>query len=175
MTEIAPILELHTAPWTATYTLRPEKLQIRAAIKKYGILSPVVIQAGTNLIIDGKTRCEIALDLGLTHVPVVAVECTEVEAMVLHVRLNRYRGETVARRLASIIRRVLVSGTYDEEALRNEFSMSHDEFDVLADGTVLKRRNIAAHEYSMSWVPYESDTGEDIRIERPTGLPEQVD
>ena len=135
----------------------------------------VSIGQGGNMIIDGKARCEIALDLRMTDVPVVEVECTEVEAMVLHVRLNRYRGDTVARRLSAIIRRILVSEVYDMDSLRNEFAMSHDEFDVLADGTVLKRRNISAHEYAAAWVPIESASGEDVRIERPTGIKEQVD
>lgn len=171
--ELVEIRTLKAPKWSSVYTLKPEKRQIKDSIKEFGVLSPVVVQAGTNLILDGKTRAEIALDLGNTHIPTVFVECDEVDAMLLHVRLNRYRGDVVARRLSGILRRVLVSKKYDDEGLRHKLGMTHDEFDVLADGTILKHRNIPEHTYSAAWVPIESATGEDIRIERPTGTPEQ--
>ena len=52
--------------------------------------------------------------------------------------------------------------------------MTSDEFDVLADGSLVKMRKIKQHSYSPAWVPIESTSGEDIRIERPTGHTEQV-
>lgn len=167
------ISDLVAPKWAAVYTLRPEKIQIRSSIQKHGILAPVVVQQDTGVIIDGKTRVETAYELGWRQVPATVVPCSEVEAMILHVRLNRYRGTVVARRLSAIIRRILASGAYSEDELRNTFAMSHDEFDVLADGTILKHRNISEHTYSAAWVPIESASGHDVRIERPTGLPEQ--
>jgi len=171
--ELVMIRTLKAPPWSSVYTLKPEKRQIRASIKTHGVLSPVIAQTETNWIIDGKTRSEIALELGSTHIPVVFVECGEVEAMILHVQMNRYRGEVVARRLSQIIRRILVSGAYDADSLQAKLGMSYDEFDVLADGTILKQRKIPAHAYSAAWVPIESATGEDVRIERPTGISEK--
>lgn len=170
--DMVDITSLSVASWNSVYTLKPEKRQMKASIKKFGVLSPVVVQRSTNVIIDGKTRAAIALELGHTSVPVVFVDCDDVDAMVLHVRLNRYRGEVVARRLSTIIRRILVSHKYTEDELRAEFGMTRDEFDVLADGTILKHRKISEHVYASAWVPIESSSGEDMRIERPTGHPE---
>lgn len=170
-----PITDLSPAPWTATYTLRPDLRQIETSIKGYGILSPIVVKRSGNVIIDGLARVNIAHKLGWKEVPVTFLDIDEIDAMLLHVRLNRYRGDTVARRLSIIIRRLLNSERYDMEDLRISLGMTRDEFDVLADGTILKHRKIDQHAYSAAWVPIESSSGEDVRIERPSGKPEQVD
>ena len=53
-------------------------------------------------------------------------------------------------------------------------SLTSEEFDILAEGSLIKMRKIKQHTYSPAWVPIESNTGEDIKVERVTGHSEQV-
>ena len=52
--------------------------------------------------------------------------------------------------------------------------MTLEEFQILLDGSLVKMRKIKQHTYSPAWVPIESASGEDIKIERPTGHSETV-
>lgn len=174
MIHLTDISKLSAPSWGATYTLRPDVRQIEFSIKQYGVLCPLIVQKDTGVIIDGLTRANILHGLGVEQVEVREVDVDEIDAMLLHLRLNRYRGDAVASRVSNIIRRVLFSKKYAPEALRLSLNMTADEFEVLADGTILKHRKIPEHVYSSAWVPIESATGEDIRIERPTGHSEQV-
>ena len=45
--------------------------------------------------------------------------------------------------------------------------MSSDEFDVLFDGSLIKKRKVKEHIYNKAWVPIESTSSEDFHIERP--------
>jgi len=174
MSEQENIRSLRLPDWgNACYIVEPDRKQLEESIKTYGILSPVVIQAdGT--IIDGVHRVEIASGLGMRSVPVVRLDIDKVEAMILHIDLNRYRGIVVAKYMSRIIKRILGSGKYDYDKLRKRLKMTKEEFDVLADGTLIKMRKIKQHTYSPAWVPIESNKSEDMQIERPTGHKEQV-
>ena len=81
------------------YVVKPDYKQLVGCIENYGILSPLVIlKDGT--IIDGYHRWVIANELGIKNVPVTVVKANKVEAMLLHIDLNRYRGVVVAKFLS---------------------------------------------------------------------------
>ena len=169
-----PTASLKPSEFRANWISRPDLRQLQRSMQKHGILSPLVVDLNTNTIIDGHARHSIALELDAKFVPVNFVDCDVIEAILLHLSLNRNRGEMVARYVSNIVRRAIMSGKYeDEQDLRLELGMSQDEFEVLADGTLLKHRKISDHTYSRAWVPVESDKKEDIIIERPTGHSEQ--
>jgi hypothetical protein len=170
----AAIATIVPSPWSSTYTLKPDIRQIEASIKQHGVMAPVVLRSDGLTIIDGHTRVNIAHRLGWDTIWAVHANVDEIDAMILHLRMNRNRGDAVARRVSVILRRILAANRFDPNDLRLSLGMTKDEFDVLADGTILKHRKIATAEYSAAWVPFETDTGEDIRIERPTGKKEQV-
>jgi len=165
---------LTPAKWMSTcYIVSPDYSKLQGSIRKFGILSPIVIQPN-GTIIDGYHRGKLANENKILKVPVVVVDVDDIEAMLLHVDMNRYRGIVVAKYLSRIVQRIMQSGRYDDEALRLKMGLSTDEFDVLADGTLVKMRKIKQHSYSPAWVPIESTTGDDITVERPTGHSEQV-
>lgn len=174
MFETESIRSLRPSDWgTACYLVDPDKRQLEESIKTYGILNPIIVQKdGT--IIDGLHRVNIASDLGIRNVPIVRLDVDKVEAMILHIDLNRYRSIVVAKSMSRIIKRILNSGKYEYDSLRKRLKMTREEFDVLADGTLIKMRKIKQHSYSPAWVPIESNKSEDIQIERPTGHTEQV-
>jgi ParB-like chromosome segregation protein Spo0J len=172
--DLANIKDVRPPKWTSScYVVSPDYKKLEKSIKKYGILSPIVIQPdGT--IVDGFHRWKVANELGLPKVPVVVVQVDDIEAMLLHIDLNRYRGIVIAKYLSNMIRRILQSGRYDHESLRSKMGLTSEEFDVLAEGSLVKMRKIKQHTYSPAWVPIESATGEDIKVERVTGHAEQV-
>lgn len=171
---VADTSNLFPAKWNSTcYLVSPDYKRLSSSISKYGILHPITIQPN-GAIIDGYHRWVIANELGIKQVPVVAVNCDDIEAMLLHIDINRYRGIVIAKYLSRMIQRIYNSGRFSEDDLRKELSLTKDEFELLLDGSLIKMRKIKQHSYSPAWVPIESKTGEDIIIERPTGHTEQV-
>ena len=172
--ETESLKNLRSANWqTVCYVVQPDKNQLKESIRTYGILSPIVVNKN-NVVIDGYARIDIAASLGIVNVPVVRVDVDEVEEMLLHINLNRYRGIVVAKFMSQIIKRILSSRKYTYEDLRKKMRLTSEEFDVLSSGSLIKMRKIKQHTYSPAWVPIESKTGDDIQIERPTGHSEQV-
>ena len=51
---------------------RADRYKLKKSIKKYGFVSPLIIRADGR-ILDGRSRCEIAIALGMTAVPVLIV------------------------------------------------------------------------------------------------------
>lgn len=172
MTEITYInpSRLSLAPWRTTYTLSPDLAVLARSMSKYGILSPIVVRQAGMTIIDGHERCLMVMNnptvresVGET-VPVLFLQCTEAEAMLLHVQLNRGRGSVVSKKLSSLVRKLLISGAMTEDDLRKSLNLTLDEFELLVDGTIIKHRAIKDHLYSRAWVPIESAT----KIDEPT-------
>lgn len=173
---LVSVNDLRPAPWRATHVLKPDLAVIRESLWDYGWLFPLVVRASDGLIVDGHHRVYLAeTDADLRSrdqgvVPVRVVECGEVDAMLMHVRLNRGRGEILAKYLSHIIKDVLASRLYSEVDVMKVLKMSADEMDILADGTLVKRKKIAEHKYSKGWVPVEAPANlqqQAAFIERP--------
>lgn len=168
--------DLLEGPWRTTYVLKPDQKVLSGSLLDYGWLSPIIVQDGTNKIIDGHERWLIAgddkkirrRDKGL--VPVVWVDCDDIEAMIMHVRVNRGRGNIQAKKLSSVFKQITRSGKYDKQELKKLFTMSTDEMDLLYDGGLIKTRKLDQHVYSRAWVPIEAPKGAvapSMSIERP--------
>jgi len=176
MTEIANLKPstLSPAPWRATYMLSPDLSVLARSLNKHGMLSPIVARKDGLTIIDGHERWSLASNNQQVReavgelIPVQIVDCTEAEAMILHVQMNRGRGTVVSKKLSSLVRKLLLSGAAGENELMSALNMTADEFDLLVDGTIIKHRAIKDHLYSRAWVPIESATKvEEPAIEAP--------
>jgi hypothetical protein len=128
------------------------------------------------VIIDGTKRWDVALseDKFLAkhgqNVPVVYHDVDEIDAMVIHVRLNRARGNVHPVGLSSIMKKIVYSGKYDESELSSIFVMGGDEVDLLLSSGLLKKKNWEKYEYSRAWVPIEVPVKTEVEtsfIERP--------
>ena len=164
------------APWRTTYLLKPDQKVLASSLLDYGWLSPVIVHEKTSMIIDGHERWLIAGDekkivrRDKGRVPVVWIDCDEIEAMIMHIRLNRGRGAIQAKKLSSVFKQITRSGKYDKPELKKLFAMSTDEMDLLYDGGLLKTRKLDEHVYSRAWVPIEAPKGAPtptMSIERP--------
>jgi hypothetical protein len=175
--EIVNIDDLIDFDWTSTHILRPDLLVLANSIGSYGLLSPIVVQRGTNKIIDGSQR--VRLIKGNAHladkfsngIAITYVDCSEMEAMIIHVQMNRGRGSIVAKKLSRIVRTLSKTGKLDEEGFVSRFCMKFHELELMLDGTLLVHRDIKNHTYSRAWVPVEAPSGtvdkEPVAIERP--------
>jgi hypothetical protein len=167
---------LSPASWRTTYIIKTDLEVLFRSMEEYGWLQPLVVQRSSNVIIDGNYRWEIASNserlIKATKylVPVIYVDCDDIEAMILHGRLNRGRGNVLAKRLSRIIQKVLRSKKYGEPDLKRMFAIHADEMDMMVDGTLLKDKKISEHKYSNAWVPIEAPASvmeQAIAIERP--------
>ena len=154
--------KLNDAAWRTTYTLSPDLAVLARSIHKHGILSPILVRNDGFTIIDGHERVALVKgnqdirDAVGSTVPVTLVNCSEQDAMILHVQMNRGRGSVVSKRLSSLVRRLYVSGSMAEGDICSALNMTIDELELLLDGTIIKHRAIKDHLYSRAWVPIES-------------------
>jgi hypothetical protein len=154
--------KLNDATWRTTYTLSPDLAVLARSIHKHGILSPILVRNDGFTIIDGHERVALVKgnkdirDAVGSTVPVTLVDCSEQDAMILHVQMNRGRGSVVSKRLSSLVRRLYVSGSMVEGDICSALNMTIDELELLLDGTIIKHRAIKDHLYSRAWVPIES-------------------
>lgn len=164
--------DLKPMKFRSTYILRPDLILLANSIYAYGWTSPVIVRESDMTIIDGHERVALATENKQLRyqgvgVPVVKLDVDEIDAMIMHVTLNRARGEVVNTYFSKLLRRVHFSRKYAEEELVQRLGMSRMEFQILLDGSLMKTRKVAEHNYSKAWVPIESDRDEKPQIERP--------
>lgn len=161
--EIA-IDELKKGDWHSNHILKPDLKVLARSIADLGFVSPITVMKRDNSIIDGYHRWMIVkenkeLRKSITHIPCIIIDCDSLDAGMLHLRLNRSKGSLVAHRVSDLVKKLIRSKKYNEDDLAQLLSMSDDELDVLLDGTIVKRVNIAEHKYSRAWVPIEAPKG----------------
>lgn len=174
-TEYLPVSSLKKGDWHSNHVLRPDLLTLSVSLQQYGFIFPILVRKSDNAIIDGyhrwmliKENEKLAKKLG-DEIPCVVRECDTLEASLMHIQLNRGRGNLVAHKVARIVRDLIYSNKYSEEDLEKLLSMKYDELHLLLDGTLIKKLNIAEHRYSRAWVPIEAPAGtvEAFETERP--------
>lgn len=172
-----PINSIRPADWRANHVLKPDMKLLSQSMMTFGWTAPLVVREQDSRIIDGYHRWLIAQtdrEFGRKHgaktVPVVFYDIDSIDAMVMHIVLNRSRGQLVARRLSPLVRNILKTKKYSEADMRRILTMSRDEIATLLDGTLFKQRKIDEYEYSKAWVPIEVPAGktiENVKIELP--------
>jgi ParB-like chromosome segregation protein Spo0J len=166
---------LTPAPWRATHVLKPDLKILSDSISDYGLLSPLIVQKSSGLVIDGYHRLiAISSSKSLTKsygdgVPCVLVNVDDIDAMVMHVRVNRPKGSIVAKHMSSIVKQIYQSRKYTIEQIDELFNMNVTESELMLDGSLIKMRKIKEHVYSPAWVPIEAPSGaqESVVLERP--------
>lgn len=166
--------DLKKGDWHSNYILRPDLLTLSASIQELGFVYPILVRQEDNSIIDGYHRWMLVKENEnfknkFSEIPCVYKSCDSLEAAMTHLRINRGRGNLVAHLVSKIIRNLLYSKKYTEEQIRTLLSMKYDEFELLLDGTIIKRLDIQNHKYSRAWVPIEAPSGtvDKFETERP--------
>ena len=163
--------------WRATYTLRPEMLIISASLSELGFIQPIHARLSTGEIIDGSERYILATSIPQIlkksegKIPVVFHDVDQVDAMMMHLRLNRGHSHVIAEKASKIIRSVRRSGKYGASDFQDILCMRAEELALMLDGNLFKVRKIKEHNYARAWVPIEAPPNsvppEVLSIERP--------
>lgn len=168
--------DLISAPWRSTYVLKPDQKILVSSLRNFGWVAPILVQEKSGMIIDGHERWMIAANDSVIQdrdsgmIPANVVDCSDIEAMVMHVKVNRARGIMHAKALRGTILKILRSKAYTEDELRVEFGMTRDEMMLFSGASFLKGRKISEHKYSKAWVPIEAPPGAaapSVKIEKP--------
>jgi len=170
-----PVNSIKPAPWRVNYVLKPDMQLLKISMIEYGWLQPIIVQESTGEIIDGFHRWLVAQDKDFwkkygDDVPVIYRDVDNIDAMIMHVRLNRARGDIFAKPFSKLIRTIVVSDKYSTDDVADMLNMSADEFDLMVTGGLLKQRKIPQHQYSKAWVPIEAPSKDELDkriIERP--------
>ncbi len=153
--------KLKVSKWGVGSILRPDKMLLKESMIEYGWVQPIVVKKSDEAIIDGYQRYLISIEEDKfvkkygRLVPVIYKDVDEVEAIILHIRLNRARGAVNSYALSRAVKRLISSGKYDDNDLSNLFLMHDDEIDLLMSDGLLKKKNWQKYEYSRAWVPIE--------------------
>lgn len=161
--------------WRATHVLKPDLELLQQSIVDYGLLSPIIIQKKSSVVIDGyhrwvaiRSHKQLASEYK-DSVPALIFDIDDIDAMLLHLRLNRGRGDIFAYNMSTIIKDIVFSGKYDEDEVGELLNMNAIELDMMLDGSLLKSRKVKDHTYSKAWVPIEVPAQREEKpvLERP--------
>jgi ParB-like chromosome segregation protein Spo0J len=161
---------LKPGPWKTTFMLKTDLKALAVSLNMFGWAQPLVVKHDTLEIIDGHERWQLTRKTPLgKEIPVLMYAGDTADSALLHIHLNRDRGAIQASQLGRKLKIILRSRKYDEQHLMKQFAMTADELDVLLEGTLLRKRNIAEHNYSRAWVPIEAPAGthETVNFETP--------
>lgn len=163
--------------WRATYTLRPEMLIISASLSQFGFIEPIHARLATGEIINGSERYSLAINIPaiLSHtdgkIPVVFHDVDLIDAMMMHLRLNRGHCHVLAPKTSEIVRAVKRSGKYKASDFEDILCMRSEELSLMLDGSLFKVRKIKEHNYARAWIPIEAPPGsveqDSMAIEKP--------
>jgi hypothetical protein len=76
---------------------------LKRSLEQWGLVEPIALQAETKAVIGGHQRLKAALELGISPVPCVLIEISDLEAKALNLALNRISGDwDMAKLIASL-------------------------------------------------------------------------
>lgn len=167
---------LITSPeWRANHVLKPDLELLKQSILDYGILCPIILRKKTMQIIDGYHRWLVfrsskeLIKMNSGNIWCFVYDIDEIDAMMMHLRLNRGRGNIFAGGMSTVIKDIHYSGKYEISEIQELLNMNVMEMDMMLDGSLLKSRKVKDHTYSKAWVPIEAPSGkvEKAVLERP--------
>lgn len=113
---------------------REEMAKLRASIREFGLVEPIILQMPGNRIIAGHQRRDAAIAEGLATVPVTRLRVSDAKAKALNLALNRISGEWDEEKLIPLLREL-------EEQERGLTGFDEDEIAKLL-GDALEGRTV---------------------------------
>lgn len=86
-------------------------------------------------------------------IPVVKLDLSEPERMLLTVRINRAKGSHVAVKMHELVAKVFRDYGYSKEQIAKEIGATQPEIDLLLKENVFQNLDIPNHKYSKAWIP----------------------
>lgn len=129
---------------------------LKLSMREDGFTAPIVVQEGTNEIVDGEHRWRAARDIGITEIPVVFTNMTLAQMRISTLRHNRAVGSEDVDLATDLLRDLRELGALDwaQEAL----GIDDDQLQKLIDD-VKAPDELAGEEWSEAWVPTKNASG----------------
>lgn len=131
---------------------------LKLSLLTNGWIQPVLIDS-EGIIIDGYHRWWLTQnhkEIAAIHnaeVPCAVMELTEVQRILLTIRINRAKGSHIAYRMHEAIRHLLVDLAADKKEVADGIGASIDEIDLLLQENIFQQLGTKDHKYSKAWVP----------------------
>lgn len=143
-----PINELRASEYNPRKHSKEQADQLKESIKRFGLIDPVICNSAPerkNVIIGGHFRVEVAKEMGMTNVPVVYVQITDLnKEKELNLRLNKNTGDFDLELLAEFDEAFLKDVGFTSEDIDNIFPTeeSVEIFDIQGELTKIGIDNI---------------------------------
>lgn len=149
--------------YNPNHVMQPEMKLLAFSIQQQGWIQPILVwpEPGTDklVIIDGfhrhlvtKTFKEIWAMTG-GKVPVVKMDMTVPERMLLTIRINRAKGNHAAVKMHEIVSSLVNDHGYTIDAVCKEIGADKSEVAVLLAENVFAAKQVDSFNYSRSWAP----------------------
>lgn len=148
---------LHANDYNPNVVFTEEMRLLKFSIQKQGWIQPILCTQDY-VIIDGfhratlaKTNPEITID---GKVPVVMMQMSEAERMLLTIRINRAKGSHIAIKMHDIMARLINDYGMPVEMICREIGAHKDEVELLLMDNVFQKKGITEEtQYSKAWYP----------------------
>lgn len=134
---------------------------IEHSILQTGWIQPILVNKN-NVIIDGFHRWTLSRLSPLLRskysnmVPCAVLDVTDVEAMVITVRINRAKGTHLAFRMSEYVRELVEKHKIPIDKLAVDIGATFDEIQLLMKSDMFEHKDVQNWAYSEAWVPAES-------------------
>lgn len=132
---------------------------LKFSLLRQGWIQPILVTQDF-VIIDGFHRASLAKAdkevAAMTDgkVPVVVMQLTEPERMLLTIRINRAKGSHIAIKMSDIIKSLVNEHGMPVPEICKEIGATKDEIELLMMENVFKKHNVDKEsKYSKAWVP----------------------
>lgn len=155
--------ELSANDYNPNHVMAPEMKLLAFSILQQGWIQPILVwpdpETGKLVIIDGfhrhmvtKTNKDVwAMTLG--KVPVVKMDMTVPERMLLTIRINRAKGNHAAIRMHDIVSSLVNDWNYTADAVGKAIGADKSEIQVLLAENVFAAKKVDDVNYSKGWAP----------------------
>jgi ParB-like chromosome segregation protein Spo0J len=98
-----PVGSLKPAGYNPRVISGREMAKLRQSLRRFGFVEPLVVRRADGLVLGGHQRLRAACEEGLAEVPCVLVDCSDAEAKLLNLALNKIGGSWDVPRLAELL------------------------------------------------------------------------
>lgn len=155
--------QLQANMYNPNVVLTAEMKLLKFSIIRQGWIQPILVCKGaeqdTYEIIDGYHRFTLAKTdsevnaLTSSLIPVVILDLTKPERMLLTIRINRAKGNHVAVKMHDIVAELINVHKYPIEKVAEGIGGTKEEVKLLLMDDIFQKKNVANTPYSKSWIP----------------------
>jgi ParB-like chromosome segregation protein Spo0J len=156
--------ELAANNWNPNVVFNQELRLLELSILTNGWIQPIIVSKD-NTIIDGFHRYMLSTTSPKVmkkyegKVPVVRLDMSDADAMLLTVRINRAKGSHVSVKMADLVQTLHNKHNLDFQQIAKEIGATKKEVELLYENSLFKQLDLKNYKYNKAWIP--ADTKHD--------------